>query len=112
MFDPLLLACSDDGVTDALDYATDQASRWLHIARQIQRTPAARGYRIAVSRAGTWTLRAELARRAMERATLTRTQRINLARCEADDTREAAYYADLYRFEAIRDDWSDYHAAK
>lgn len=109
MFNPLLLTCSDSGdVSDAADYAAEQTARWLHIAHQIGRTPSSRGYRLAVSRAGTWTLRADIARRRMDRATLTRDQRIDLARLEADDTREAAYWYDFATFGDVRDDWADY----
>lgn len=54
-----LLTCSEAGVTDAADHAREQAARWKRIARAIGRHPSARGYRLAVSRAGVWTLRAQ-----------------------------------------------------
>lgn len=89
---PDLLTCSD-GVTDAADHAREQADRWTRIARRIGRRPNARGYRLAVSRIGVWTLRARRAEALAARQLVTRAQRVRLAALEAEAIRYEAQQA-------------------
>lgn len=86
MFD---LALSDDGsiVSTRADYCTDQSARWIAIARKLAtRGNMGRGYRLAVSRAGTWARRAAKA----YKDEVTRSQRLTLARWEVEATRYEA----------------------
>lgn len=92
---PAMLVCSEAGVMDAADHATEQAARWTRIARAIGRRPDARGYRLAVSRAGIWTLRARRAERVAARQLVTASERLRLAQWE----REAVRY-EVFRAEA------------
>ena len=92
MFD---LAISEDGaiVSDRADYCLAQRDAWLRIAAQCARTIGKeRGYRLAVSRAGTWARRATKA----YRDEVTRSQRIRLARWDVEATRydAASWYGE------------------
>lgn len=90
---PDLLTCADNGVTDAADHAREQADRWTRIACRIGRRPDARGYRLAVSRAGIWTLRARRAEALAAHQLVTRAQRVRLAALEAEAIRYEAQQA-------------------
>ena len=88
------LAMGDDGiVSERAELCMEQSARWLRIAAQCARTIGKeRGYRLAVSRAGVWALRA----RREYRSEVTRSQRIRLARWDVEATRydAASWYGE------------------
>lgn len=85
------IATDDGAILDRADYCREQSEAWLHIARRYL-VRYGKGYRTAISRAGTWARRAQLA--TVNRPEVTRSERLRLAQWETEATRYDAWIGD------------------